>query len=73
MRSNRISKKRHSDNSVQMPSTMSHDKDFAMGSDECSDASWKSDKESKKAKNASLSLADLTPHERLIFKLKIGL
>ena len=73
MRSNLAPKRRQSDPSVHLPSAMSYDKDFFMGSDECSDASWKSNKSPKKANNNSLSLADLTPHERLVFKLKIGL
>ena len=73
MRSYLAPKRRQSDNSVHLPSAMSYDKDFFMGSDECSDASWKSEKPNKKATTTSLSLADLTPHERLVFKLKIAL
>ena len=72
----KVKKLKRSESDDHLPSTMSHDKEFAMGSDDFSDASYRSGKESKgtagKGSKKPLSLADLTPHERLVFKLKVA-
>ena len=72
-----VKKLKRNESDDHLPSTMRHDKDFAMGSDDFSDASYRSGKESKdptgKGNKQQLTLADLTPHERLMFKLKIAI
>ena len=43
----KVKKLKRAESDDHLPSTISHDKDFAMGSDDFSDASYRTGKESK--------------------------